>query len=332
MAKITVILPVHNGANYLESSIRSVLGQSFEDFVLHVLDDGSSDSSAKIAKSTGDSRVRYSYSERNGLFKTLNRGFALAESPLVRIWAHDDLMLPHCLERFVEVADEHPSCGMFYCDFYAIDKNGVRTAQEQNYKSQRDRTPTVATSEVSAALFFCFGCLPGNISTVMLRREAWKNVGGFLEGIQQAPDYDMWVRVSERFDVGFITEKLMELRDHPLQLGKTGQKYLTTIREELSIFRELRRRLKPVLSEQEFMRFWRQQRGRQHAHWIAKALLRGDVKSAQRAWQDLHQYGQPKRQAAYWLLSGNGRFFAPEPKMLFDVLSKRVLRSEEGMS
>jgi len=141
--------------------------------------------------------------------------------------------------------------------------------------------------------------------------------------MQQSPDFDMWLRLSEAFDVGFIAEKLVELRDHPLQLGKIGQKHLTTIREELEIFRELRRRLRSILSDREFMAFWRQNRGRQHAHWIAKALLRGDAKSAQRAWQDLRDYGQPHRQAAFWLLSGNGRLFTQEPPAFFDMISKK---------
>jgi glycosyltransferase involved in cell wall biosynthesis len=324
MAKMTVVLPVRNGANYLESSIGSVLKQTFPDFVLHVLDDASADSSAAIAQSTGDLRVRYSRnSEPNGLFRTLNRGFAEADSPLVKIWAHDDLMLPNCLERCLHTAEKYPSCGMIYSDFFEIDSHGARTGKEEIYKAQRERTPELADPEFSAALFFCFGCLPGNISTVMLRRKAWQEVGGFIEGLQQAPDYDMWLRISDRHDVGFISEKLIELRDHPLQLGKAGQKHMTTIREELPIFRQLRRRLGAVLNDRDVMKFWRHHRGRQHAHWIARALLRGDIKNAQQAWIELREFGQPWRQSAFWLLSGNGRYFTINPERFFDFISKK---------
>jgi glycosyltransferase involved in cell wall biosynthesis len=324
MAKINVVLPVRDGANYLESSIRSVLKQTFLDFVLHVLDDASVDSSAAIALSTGDSRVQYSRnSEPNGLFRTLNRGFAEAQSSLVKIWAQDDLMLPNCLEQCVQAAEENPSCGMIYSDFYAIDSYGKRTGKEQIYKSQRERTPEVASPHLSSALFLCFGCLPGNISTVLLRREAWQAVGGFIEGMQQAPDYDMWLRISERYDIGFISQKLIELRDHALQLSKAGQKNLTTIGEEITIFCQLRRRLIHVLNDRQIMSFWRQHRGRQHAHWIALALLRGDVKNAYKGWIELCKYGQPLRQSFFWLLSGNGRYFTIEPKRFFDSLLKR---------
>ena len=318
MSQVTVILPVHNGANYLRSSIESVLAQDC-DFELHVLDDGSTDESPQIAQSTGDNRVRYSKNPgRCGLFKTLNRGFSEAQTSLVRIWAHDDLMLPGSLKRFVQFADEHPSAGMLYCDFFAVDSGGRRTGRETVFASQRQRTPELADAIRSAALFLSFGCLPGNISTVLLRKDAWQKVGGFLEGIQQAPDYDMWLRVSEFFDVGFIREKLIELRDHPLQLGKLGQKQMTTIFEELAIFSDLQRRLGGVLGREQILRHWRHNRGRQHVHWIAKAFARGDLNVAGRGWRAMRLYGQPWRQVVFWLFSVNGRFGAMNGADFYD--------------
>jgi hypothetical protein len=324
MTDVTVILPVHNGGNYLESSINSVLSQNLDDFVLHVLDDCSTDSSAEIAQSAGDRRVRYSRNpERFGLFRTLNRGFREATSPLVRIWAHDDVMLPGSLERFVRAAQMQPSAGMIYCDFFEVDSAGLRTGRELAYQGQRQRTPDISAPTLSALLFFCFGCLPGNISTVMLRREAWERMGGFVENIQQSPDYDMWWRVSEFFDVAFIRERLIELRDHPLQLAKVGQKQLTTIAEELPIFRDMQRRLNGALAADEIMEFWRQHRGRQHAHWIAQAFMRGDSKLAWEGWQTIRRYGQPWAQMVFWLASMNGRYFTDSPHEFFD---RRVAR------
>ena len=319
MSKATIILPVYNGANYLRTSIDSVLAQSHEDFELHILDDGSTDASPDIAQSTRDRRVRYSRNAgRFGLFKTLNRGFAEAQTELVRIWAHDDLMLKNSLETFVRFAEQRPAAGMIYCDFYSIDAAGQRTGKEQLYQGQRKRTPDLAKAQLSALLFFCFGCLPGNISTVMLRRKAWEQVGGFLEGIQQAPDYDMWVRVSEFFEVGFIRDKLIELRDHPLQLAKLGPKQMTTIEEELPIILKLKQRLQGILTEQEMLDYWRQHRGRQHAHWLAKALLRGNLKAAQKGWRSMQQYGQPWQQLFTWLVSANGRMFTANSGAFFD--------------
>lgn len=319
MADVTVVLPVRNGAAYLREAIESVLEQESVDFKLHVLDDGSEDETPAISSAIRDSRVRYSRNARpTGLFGTLNRGFEEAITPLVRIWSHDDRMLPGSLRRFVEFAHRHPSAGMVYCDFYEIDAGGQRTAGDAAYTSQRQRTPELANSELSALLFWLYGCLPGNISTVMLRRCAWEDTGGFLTDFQQAPDFDMWVRVSERWDIGFIRDKLIELRVHSQQLSRVGQKQMTTIEEESPIIRRLDERVMSVLTRQERRKCWRAERGRQHIHWIARAILRGDLSAAARGWRAVRGYGQPWGQVLFWLVSANGRFFAPNRDEFFD--------------
>jgi glycosyltransferase involved in cell wall biosynthesis len=317
---VTILLPVHNGENYLAQSVASVFKQDLQDFELHILDDDSSDGSASIAQSTGDPRVRYSRnSSRFGLFKTLNRGIEEARTELIRIWSHDDIMLPGSLRMFVEFAATHPSVGMMYSDFFSIDADGKRTGKELLYRNQRVRTPEVAKPQFSALLFWFYGCLPGNISTVMLRRAAWENVGRFSTGYQQAPDYDMWVRVSEFYDIGFICEKTTELREHSLQLGRVGQKEMTTIEEELPVLDQLQKRLTGVLSRKELRRGWVVERGRQHVHWIVKALLRGDFEATTRGWKAIKAYGQPWSQVLFWLVSMNGRLFVLDRDKLFDM-------------
>jgi hypothetical protein len=329
MQKITVVLPVHNGANYLESAIASVLAQDCE-FMLHVLDDGSTDATPEIAQSTSDSRVRYSRNPgRFGLFKTLNRGFSEAKTPLVRIWAHDDLMVPGSLKRFVDFAETHPSAGMVYCDFWAIDTQGNRTGKERQFERQRIRTPELSDPGTSALLFYCFGCLPGNISTVMLRRQTWQGAGGFVEGIQQGPEYDMWVRISASSQIGFVRDKLIKLRDHPLQLGRVGQKQTTTVDEELVIYRKLQEALEPAVPRSRLVSFWMCNRGRQHAHWIMRALLSGNFAAARHGWQALARYGRPWQQLLVWLATANGRAFTQRGDVFFDEFLPRVASARE---
>jgi glycosyltransferase involved in cell wall biosynthesis len=318
MPKITVILPVHNGSNYLKSSIDSILAQDI-DFQLHVLDDGSTDSSAEIAQSTGDLRVRYSKNDgRFGLFKTLNRGFREATTKYVRIWAHDDLLVPGALEKFVAFAENHPEAGMVYSDYESIDGAGNRTQLERRFSDQRQRTPDLAGPNHSTLLFFAYGCLPGNISTVLLTRDIWQKVGGFLEGIQQAPDYDMWFRVSQRSKVGFIREKLVLLREHPNQLGRVGQKQMTTVEEEFPIFTALMSQLSAIIPREDLLSFWLDNRGRQHMHWVFKALAAGDLKTARRGLGSISRYGHPGRQFAAWLFTANGRFLGESCASFYD--------------
>jgi hypothetical protein len=328
MPHISVILPVHNGANYLRESIDSVLHQSFRDFDLHVLDDGSTDESPDIAKeyAARDGRVRYTRNPgRFGLYRTLNRGCREATSEWVRLWAHDDHMTSNCLEKFATFVTEYPTVGMVYCDFKDMDEWGKLTGREAIYKPQRERTPDIADPDTAALLLLAFGCLPGNISTCMLRKRSWSAVGGFQEGIQQTPDYDMWTRLSEQYPMGFIPEGLVELRAHPLQLGRQGHKQLTTLEEMKSVFDLLYTRLVPrVMSDGEFRGYWRRCQGRGHVHAIARAALRGEFDLVARGVRAIGRYGMPVSQFATWLATANGRLFPTDGGHFFDRMSARL--------
>jgi glycosyltransferase involved in cell wall biosynthesis len=328
MADVTVVLPIRNGMKYLQASIESVLAQREINFKLHVLDDASNDGTPDLIASIRDPRLTYSRNPCHcGLFWTLNRGLREASTPLVRLWAQDDIMLPGSLAAFVEFSARHPSASMIYCDFFEIDAQGRRTGREAAHAGQRIRTPDVARPEVSALLFWFYGCLPGNISTVMIRRDVWAAVGGFLAGHQQAADYDMWVQISGCHDIGFMREKAIELRVHPLQLSAVGQKNMTTIEEELSIVRRLEARVASVTTCHERRRSWRRGRGREHVHWIARALWRGDLGGALRGWQAMRRYGQPLRQPLLWLASLNGRLARNDRDALFDLALGRLSAS-----
>jgi len=316
---LTVILPVHNGGNYLGEAISSVLVQDHEAFVLRVLDDDSEDDSAEIVRSFRDKRVMYSKNKvRSGLFRTLNRGFEEATTRWVKIWAHDDRMVPGALGRFACYASEFPEAGMIYSDFLEMDAHGRRTGDEQVHRPQRVRTPDIAPPRISALLFLSFGCLPGNISTVMLRRDVWGELRGFLEVFQQAPDYDMWVRVSEVYPVAFIREPQIELRSHELQLGRLGQKNMASIAEEHQVLIQLIKRLEGIASPNEINGFWRTHRGAQHMHWIVKALIRGDMPAAKAGWESLKLYGPRYAQFIAWLFTANGHVFAGSRAKFFD--------------
>ena len=257
------------------------------------------------------------------MYRTLNRGFEEATTELVRIWAHDDRMSPGSLRAFVDFASSHTGVGMVFSQFVSIDVAGNRTGRERAYAEAWRRMPMTFRDDAAALLFWVYGCLPGNVSTVLMTRRAWERTGKFLDGIQQAPDYDMWVRVSELFEIGFLNQGLVELRDHPLQLSKVGSKLMTTIEEELPVIRNLERRLSPLMSQRALRRGWRERRGREHVQWVARAVLRGDIQSARRGLRAIAAFGQPGRQIATWLFSANGRIWKQDREALFDSLARR---------
>lgn len=319
MAMISVVLPVHNGENYIGESLKSVLSQSFRDFELIIVDDCSSDRTAEICRDQLDPRIKYVRNDQNkGVYEAVNIGFRQAACPLVFIWSHDDVMLPNCLERFWNCSLKYPEAAFYYCGYFAIDSVGARTGAENQYGAQRSRTPALADPETSALLFLCFGCLPGSISTVMMKKEVWANVGGFDSVQQHAADYAMWLKASRTDSVAYIDQKLVEIRYHPSQASNAGRKQMVTVGEEYEIYRELRERLVHVACAKDIYRFWREQRGRQHAHWLLKALLAGSLDVVQRGWVALAEYGNPWLQIATWAVTLNGRRVRSGPERFFD--------------
>jgi hypothetical protein len=208
-----------------------------------------------------------------------------------------------------------------------MDAAGVLTGTEVDHQPQRDRTPDIADADTSALLFLCFGCLPGNISTVMLKRETWEAIGGFVEGIQQAPDYDMWVRISELDPVGFIRQRVVELRGHELQLGRQGQKLVTLIAEEKMVFDRLKCRLVPtMMTEREFVRFWRSYKGRGHFHMSVRVMMKGQFELAKKGFAAVRGYGPLLPQAWVWLSTLNGRIGNMDKARFFDTIEGRIGR------
>ena len=103
MPQIIVLMPVYNGGRYLRESIASILAQSFKDFELLIIDDGSTDDSVSIVKSFSDPRIRLVLNEHNiGVARTLNKGLELARGEFIARMDADDISLPHRFEKRVD--------------------------------------------------------------------------------------------------------------------------------------------------------------------------------------------------------------------------------------
>lgn len=306
MEPVTVLLPVYNSREFLREAIDSVLSQDYTDFKLLILDDLSEDSTPEIIESYSDPRIEFRRNpEHCGLFGSLNRGFNVAESRWVKLWAHDDRMLPGALARFMECAEKHPEAAMIYSAFHRIDSAGKR-GKAKLYTVQHARAPEVAYPDVSALLFLVFGSLSGNISTAMLRRDVWRESGGFVETFRQSPEFDMWVRVSAKRPIAFIREAVIEVRAHARQLSRSAGSFVENIEEEHLILSQLVARLERFISPSEMRRFWAFCRGSQYIHLILRSLIRGDWGRARRAWRSMGVYGPRLFQAVLWLLSLDG--------------------------
>ena len=236
---ISVLLPVFNGERYLDQCVTSVLQQRFSDFELLIGDNCSTDSTAEIARRFSDPRIRYFRRDRNlGLFGNLNHLIKASRAPLIRFLCHDDLLEPHCLEEETQFAATHTDVGMFFCKTVRIDENGKEIG-----RCILGDLPDIIPPLVCLQLFFYYGCIPGNLSTVCVRRDVLDEGGLFNEGYLMAGDFELWTRICRKKTLGVIHQHLIRLRSHPEQMGQPPASGVYFVKE----CRRIRSELLPLL-------------------------------------------------------------------------------------
>lgn len=233
--KISVILPVYNGREFLQDSVQSVLSQSFNSFDFFILDDNSTDGSYEMLSQLEDDRIILIKNETNkGLFYNLNLLISKVKTPLIKLWAQDDIMKEDCLTEFINFYQTHPDLGFIYCSADTIDESGNR---KTNYFI--DTTPSILTTAMHSQIAYYTGSIAGNIANVCLTKAGVDKVGLFDEKMIISADFDMWVRLAEFFPTGFINRKLIQTRDHKNQLSKKKEYLVYHGIEDFKVFKKL---------------------------------------------------------------------------------------------
>lgn len=304
---ISIVLPVYNGEPYLAECIVSVLGQSLPEFELLVADDGSTDGSIRVLKGFTDPRVRVLNPEpRKKLFGNLNRLFAEAKSPIVKILCQDDRLEPDCLSDTVRFFARHREIGMLFSKWYTIDPRGKVIEQ-----STLGDLPDVMSIPLSLQHLFYHGCIPGNLSTVSVRRECWKEVGGFDESMLISADYDMWARISALRPMGVIQAHTVQVRLHDKQLSALKSSGIPYVRENRRVRHALLPKL-PVRIQRGALRFEKMRHHVLEFHFGIRALLAGHVGIFFRLARVFGFRGWMES-AFWWLWTLNNRRFRPPP-------------------
>jgi glycosyl transferase family 2 len=207
--RVSVVMPVHNGGRYLEHAVESILGQTFADFEFVVVDDGSTDSTAEALcrYQAADPRVRVIHQEQAGLVASLNRGCGQARAAYIARMDADDIAFPDRFARQVEFLDRHPAVAVVGSAIVRVDAAGREI--------KRNVCPTTHAAIVEALReYTCF-----THPSVMLRAEALAAVGGYRAAYRAAEDYDLWVRLSERYELANLPEPLLYYRVFPGQVS-----------------------------------------------------------------------------------------------------------------
>ncbi|MEW4568947.1 glycosyltransferase [Tautonia sp. JC769] len=212
---VSVVIATYNYGRYLASAIDSVLAQTFQDYEVIVVDDGSTDQTYEVIQPyLDDPRIRYLRNEHLGQPRTKNAGIKASRGGYVAFLDADDRWLPSKLEKQVFLFEKDPSCriGVVYSRRGWIDELGSPI-------DRGDRTPL--RGDVLAPLFYrpfiCF-------SSSMVRRSVLDEVGLFDETTQYSIDYDLWLRIALKYQFDFV--------DEPLTLYRTGHANMSSRQHE----------------------------------------------------------------------------------------------------
>ena len=206
---VSVIIPTFNRAHVLSRAIDSVLGQSFEDFELLVVDDGSADGTAELMERYGrwHPRVRYLVQSANaGVSAARNRGMNEACGRLIAFLDSDDEWLPEKLAAQVSFFDEAPrDVGLLY--------GGVRTVGASTWVFRPKTRGWIHPNLLERNVIH-------STSNVMIRREVFEKIGGFQEQIPAIEDWDYWIRVAKHFAIDYLEEDQSYYYESPDELNR----------------------------------------------------------------------------------------------------------------
>jgi glycosyltransferase involved in cell wall biosynthesis len=214
---VSVVMPVCNADRFLAQAIESVLGQNFVDFEFIVVDYGSTDNSKPIISSYagGDSRIKFHEVPPCVLPAARNAGCFLARGRYIAVMDADDVSLPDRLSREVGYMESHPQVALLGGAVEWVDPSGR--------PFHVFRHPTESGKLKSEMATHCTFWHP----TVIVRTEAFRAVGGYRPAFVCAHDYDLELRLAEKFDCANLEEIVLKYRVHPWQLTFDRQRLQT---------------------------------------------------------------------------------------------------------
>jgi glycosyltransferase involved in cell wall biosynthesis len=210
--RITVVIPAHNASAFLAKALKSLLAQHYPVSEILLVDDGSTDATAAVVRSFGD-RVRYVYQEQAGVSRARNTGIRLATCPWIAFLDADDWWLPGKLASQVAALEKEPGAVLAYTGILWVYGDGESTAvkalrADQMWPALRYRNPL-------------------STSSVLVRRDALLEQGGFPVTISHCEDWDLWVRLRLRYPFVAVEEPLTAYRMTPGSLSGDMDKMLS---------------------------------------------------------------------------------------------------------
>ena len=200
MPTVSVIIHTYNNEKFIVETVESVLNQTYKDYEIIIVDDGSEDGT-RDALMPYMQKIRYHYKENGGIASAKNAGINLSEAEFVAFLDHDDLWVPDKLQLQMECFNENHQVGLVYAKYTSFrDGKELRTKPEKGYSGW-------IFKELLAKSFI-------QTSTVVVKKECLNAVGPYDESFSLGDEYDMFLRISKKFQCGFVDKGLTRYRVH----------------------------------------------------------------------------------------------------------------------
>lgn len=211
--KVSVIIPAYNNARFLQEAVESVFAQTYQDYEIIVIDDGSTDNTKEVLAPYLD-RIQYIYQPNRGASSARNTGIRHSHGDYIAFLDADDIWLPEKLRIQVEYLNNHPDTAMVYALALRVDVNG----RASNHRNMLKRS--LPCGDIFNALFFRDFI---TLSSVVIRKRILDAIGLFDESFTHAEDHELWLRIARQFKIFGIGEYLCKYRLTPQSLGKRNK-------------------------------------------------------------------------------------------------------------
>ena len=219
MTKVSVIIPAYNAMTYLPETMESVLKQTFTDFEVLLIDDGSSDGIISWAAQIIDPRVKLISQKNQGVSEARNTGIAHAQGEYIAFLDADDLWEPTKLEKQVQYLEDNPALGLVHTWVVLASEQGKATDKVCISNAEGDVWKQIAEQ-----------CLLTCGSTPMIRSCCFETVGVFDRKLRSGEDWDMWIRIASRYPFAVVKEPLVRYRQHSNNASSNCQAILSDFR------------------------------------------------------------------------------------------------------
>lgn len=213
---VSVIIPTYNRADLLRKSIESVQNQTYEEWEIIIVDDCSTDGTEQVVKEFGDFRIRYIRNEKNlGAGASRNKGVALARYDYIAFQDSDDVWRCGKLEKQMQYMMNHSEYDMVYCSFlkHYSDGREIIVPNKQIGNRQGNMYTTLFINNVIST------------QTILIKKESFVLCGGFDEELRAIEDWDLVLRISQKSQVGFVPEVLVDVYETQGSISYDGAGY-----------------------------------------------------------------------------------------------------------